>query len=136
QSVNEISRLSDAEQNAMFADFDRNPIIGHNRYATHGPPDPQNSQPMQNGQADGGVPADAKVIAFNGHIANADELREELESFGYVMRGSTDTEVLLHLITKIARDVGVSGNEPDYIAIFSLVDSAIDGACSLMLLDG
>ncbi len=136
QSVNEISKLSDADQAAMFSDFERNPIIGHNRYATHGPPDPDNSQPMQNGRAGRGEFADSKVIAFNGHIANADELRDELEAAGYVMRGMTDTEVLLQLITRTALELATSGREPDYVAIFSRVDAALDGACSLVLLDG
>jgi amidophosphoribosyltransferase len=136
QSVTEISKLSDAEQAAMFTNFERNAIIGHNRYATHGPPHPTRSQPMQNGRTGSGNKADSKVIAFNGHIANADELREELEAAGYGLDGETDTEVLLQLITKTGLELGASGHVPDYSAIFSVVDTAIDGACSLVLLDG
>ncbi len=136
RSVNDISKLSDEEQATMFAAFERNPIIGHNRYATHGPPDATNSQPMQNSLAGAKELALHKVIAFNGHIANADELREGLEAVGYVLKGATDTEVLMQLITKVAYELAEAGYTTDYAAIFSKVDAAIDGACSLVLLDG
>ncbi len=136
QSVNEISKLSSDELAATFADFERNPIIGHNRYATYGLPEAAWAQPMQNGRAGVGAAADSKVIAFNGHIANADELRDELEAAGFVFKGESDTEVLLQLITKAALELGGGNPEPDYRAIFSAVDAAIDGACSMVLLDG
>ena len=136
QSVNELSKLSPAEQSAMFSEFEQNPMIGHNRYATHGPPSPENSQPMQNGRVGSGKLTDSKVLAFNGHIANADELRRELEASGCVMKGATDTEVLLQLITKTALELEKSSSEPDYNGIFSVINSRIDGACSLVLLDG
>lgn len=134
ESVNDTS-LFDPEKAGVFADFHGNPIIGHNRYATHGPPDPTRSQPMENDQA--GRPGSRhKVIAFNGHIANTDRLRSQLKAEGYVFRGESDTEVLLQLITWTAERLGATGDDPDYTAIFAEVDASLDGACSLVLLDG
>jgi len=135
-SINDVSKLPASEQLALFGGFERNPLIGHNRYATHGPPDVKHSQPMQNRPAGGGELADRKLIAFNGHVANADELRDQLRAAGCVFEGATDTEVLLKLITKVSSELGRPGEKSDYGAIFSKVDAALDGACSLVLLDG
>jgi amidophosphoribosyltransferase len=134
ESVNDTS-LFDPEKAGVFADFHGNPIIGHNRYATHGPPDPARSQPMQNSVAGCGD-SRRKVIAFNGHIANTEALRAELLKAGFDFRGESDTEVLLQKITQLAEELKQTGEDPDYTAIFSRLDAAIDGACSLVLLDG
>ena len=37
------------------------------------------------------------VLTFNGEIYNFKELRNDLESSGYSLRGHSDTEVLLNL---------------------------------------
>lgn len=130
RSINEIAKSEPEEQQKIFQDFEAEVLIGHNRYATHGPADASYLQPMQNALGTAQEPVRGKVIAFNGHIANADRLRAELIEDGYSFAGDSDTEVLLQLINQSSEETPA-----DYAKIFSRVDQKIDGACSLVLLD-
>lgn len=58
---------------------------------------PAGHQPMHNVNDD-------IVLAFNGEIYNADELRPELINKGYSFRGGADTEVLLHMYEEYGID--------------------------------
>jgi amidophosphoribosyltransferase len=70
--------------------------IGHNRYSTSGASDsPDNIQPIVVSYKYGQL-----AIAHNGNIINALELREKLEEEGSIFRGTTDSEVIVHLIVK------------------------------------
>ena len=79
--------------------------IGHVRYATAGGHELANVQPIL---------ARAKIgtlaVAHNGQIVNADELREELENRGSIFQGTSDSEIILHLIQ------GEKGNLMEKIA--------------------
>ena len=69
--------------------------IGHVRYATAGGNELENVQP---------IVARAKIgcmaVAHNGQIVNADELQERLENHGNIFHGSSDSEIILHLIQR------------------------------------
>ena len=70
--------------------------IGHNRYSTSGASDsPDNIQPIVVSYKYGQL-----AIAHNGNLVNALELRERLEEEGSIFRGTTDSEVIVHLIVK------------------------------------
>lgn len=73
--------------------------IGHTRWATHGAPNQPNAHPH--------VSMDESIaLVHNGIIENAQILKTQLETLGYLFRSDTDTEVLVHLV-----DEGFKENE-------------------------
>ena len=69
--------------------------IGHNRYSTTGQSDLQNIQPFFAELSFGGF-----ALAHNGNLTNAVRLRQSLVDTGSLMQGSTDTEVIIHLVAR------------------------------------
>ncbi|MBS2024954.1 MAG: amidophosphoribosyltransferase [Deltaproteobacteria bacterium] len=69
--------------------------IGHTRYSTAGQSVIENAQPMYARTAAGPI-----SVAHNGNLVNTEELRNELSHSGALFQGSSDTEVLLHLVAR------------------------------------
>lgn len=67
--------------------------IGHVRYATAGGNELENVQPLVARSYLGSV-----AVVHNGQIVNAAALRRELEEKGSIFRGTSDSEIILHLI--------------------------------------
>jgi glucosamine--fructose-6-phosphate aminotransferase (isomerizing) len=67
--------------------------VGHVRWATHGRPSEENAHPHRAGSV---------VVVHNGIIENYTELKKDLVAHGCVFRSETDTEVIAHLIDRIA----------------------------------
>jgi len=95
--------------------------IGHTRYSTAGQSVLENAQPMIARLTPGQV-----AVAHNGNLVNAEELRAQLAEQGALFQGSSDTEVLVHLI---ARERGGSTVERVQRAL-----SHVRGAWSLVCL--
>jgi glutamine---fructose-6-phosphate transaminase (isomerizing) len=92
-------RVAELELEVQTDRIDASTGIAHTRWATHGAPAVHNAHPhFSTGP---GAPADAVgrvALVHNGIIENHDELRDELQSRGYVFASQTDTEVIAHLV--------------------------------------
>ncbi len=69
--------------------------LGHNRYSTTGDVVLRNVQPLFADLDQGGF-----AVAHNGNLTNALTIRRELISSGAICQSTSDTEVILHLISR------------------------------------
>ncbi len=72
--------------------------VGHNRYSTTGNNIISNYQPLTANLLTGPL-----ALAHNGNLINDKELKKELKEQGSIFQGTSDTEVLLHLLAKDQR---------------------------------
>jgi glucosamine--fructose-6-phosphate aminotransferase (isomerizing) len=68
--------------------------IGHTRWATHGAPSEANAHPHSDGQV---------AVVHNGIIENFQALRADLQAQGVAFTSETDTEVVVHLVSRYVR---------------------------------
>ncbi len=94
--------------------------IGHTRYSTAGSSTIENAQPVLVSSRGGHI-----VLAHNGNITNAGELRVDLEDLGSIFSSSMDSEVIVH---RLARSVAKSpeGRVADALR-------GVEGAFSLVM---
>lgn len=81
----------DAQLNALKGKV----AIGHVRYSTAGGNEMANIQPLF-----ANLIHHQFAVVHNGQIVNAQELRLQLESMGSIFQGTSDSEIILHLIQR------------------------------------
>lgn len=79
--------------------------IGHNRYSTTGGSHRINAQPFTCFYRRGSL-----AVGHNGNIVNASELRTMLEERGHAFNTSSDTEVILQLVTLCGQGEDAGGS--------------------------
>lgn len=97
--------------------------VGHCRYATTGQTSRRNAQPMYVSHVKGSM-----VLAHNGNLTNASQLRSELELKGSIFHTTSDTEVISYIITS---ERLVSGSIEEAV---SHAMKQLEGAYSLVLM--
>jgi len=96
--------------------------IGHNRYSTTGASkNPANIQPFRVHYRSGNI-----AIGHNGNLANAKQLRERFRAEGVLFQSTSDTELILHLIS----------HSKENTQLEQVLDalSQVEGAYSLVML--
>jgi amidophosphoribosyltransferase len=83
--------FSESDLRLLTGDF----AVGHTRYSTTGSTLPENAGPMA-AESDLGT----VVVAHNGNIVNALDLRDELGEQGVRLQTTTDSEILTHVIAR------------------------------------
>jgi amidophosphoribosyltransferase len=69
--------------------------VGHVRYGTTGRNNGRNAQPMHVNHSKGSL-----VVAHNGNLTNAGELRRDYENEGCIFHSTNDTEVIAYTVTR------------------------------------
>ena len=128
--VTEVFRLNrEPKYQALMNQYAGAAAIGHVRYATCGPEDPNYAQPFERRHLE---LRKWFAFGFNGQLANYTELRDEILAAGdrHLSR-ETDTEILLHLLSKeLSADPHCSPAE-----LMARVGRRLDGAYNLVFLN-
>lgn len=129
-SVAEVFRVSHSgKRESLMEQFAGRAGIGHVRYATCGREEQSYAQPFEREHLQKNK---WFAFAFNGQLANYKELRRELlESGDYHLTRDTDTEIIMH---EISRELSREG-KPRLLDVMRRVRKRFDGAYSIVLLD-
>ncbi len=129
-TVAEAFRLNHREEfEAIMRQVDGPVAIGHVRYATCGGNERNDAQPFER---DHGRKAKWFAFAFNGQLANYEELKEELLAKGdYHLKRDTDTEIIMH---SLAYELQSEEQEPDWVGVFGRLAERFDGAYNIVLI--
>ncbi len=101
--------------------------IGHTRYGTSGELTSRHVQPFERIH---GERFKWFSFGFNGHITNREDLEEKIKRVGYHLMLNTDTEVMMHYISK-----HISETKGDIKDVFSRLSEDFDGAYNIVFID-
>src|SRR6185503_7417627 len=130
-SVSEVFRLSHrGKYENLMKEYAGRAAIGHVRYATCGAEDRSYAQPFERHHLQ---KHKWFSFAFNGQLANYQELKHELLTSGdnHLARDN-DTEILMH---EISRELSATDERPSLVEVWKRVATKLDGAYSLVLLN-
>ena len=99
--------------------------IGHTRWATHGPPNQQNSHPHDSSD-------NSFSLIHNGIIENYASLKSMLEQKGYIFKSDTDSEVLMYLIEDVYNN---DSEEKDLYKSIRVALNEVVGAYAIVVID-
>ena len=94
-----IGLVADVFDAGRLAKLPGNSAVGHVRYSTAGASRVENAQPIMVRYFGGDL-----VIAHNGNLTNALDLRARLVEEGAIFQTSSDSEVIVHLVARSRRD--------------------------------
>jgi amidophosphoribosyltransferase len=128
--VAEAFRMSHEHKFAsIMEDYSGRAIIGHTRYATCGPTGRSYAQPFERRH---GCRWKWYAFAFNGNLANFQELKKEILGLdSYHLTRDNDTELILHLLAHALR----GDRKPDLVKVFTELSTRLDGAYNLVFLN-
>ncbi|MCX7820635.1 MAG: amidophosphoribosyltransferase [Brevinematales bacterium] len=89
-----LGKVTDFFDEEKISYLEGTKAIGHVRYSTTGSSTLINAQPISAVTSKGAI-----AIAHNGNITNASEIRESLIKKGKIFHSTSDSEVILHLIS-------------------------------------
>ncbi len=112
-------------------DYGGHAAIGHARYATSGDNGDLLAQPFERPH---GRKSKWFSLAFNGNLANYDKLKNGLEDVGYNMTYDSDTEVIMHFLSR-----EVQAHKPredlNFVEIFRNLLKDFDGSWNIAFLN-
>ncbi len=129
-TVNEVFRLShQTEYETLMREYAGPAAIGHVRYATCGRDDRSYAQPFERHHLQ---KHKWFSFAFNGQLANYQELRDKLLSDGdHHLARETDTEIFMH---ELSRELS-GDRRPTLVEMMRNVNRRLDGAYSIAYLN-
>ena len=128
-TVNEVFKTSDRQQSMdIFKRYAGNKGIGQVRYATSGSEARSLAQPFEKHH---GQKWKWFSFCWNGNLANYAELKENLMDKSYHIVYDTDTEILMHYIS---RELGDS-KKPNLVKVFSRLAQKLDGCYNIAFMN-
>jgi len=116
-----MGQVAETFTEPALAELHGNLAIGHTRYSTAGQSELRNAQPLTVECNKGQL-----AVAHNGNLTNAIDLRRRLDATGSIFQGTSDTEVILHLVAR--------SRERTLAAALREALLQIEGAYSLLVL--
>jgi amidophosphoribosyltransferase len=92
---NSMGLVNEVFNESIIAGLKGRNSIGHVRYSTTGSSDVSNAQPLYFNSKFGEI-----ALSHNGNIINSGELKAELRNLGAIFQSTTDSEIIVHLISR------------------------------------